>query len=85
MDIYVMDENFEALDVIDYASSVIWTKRYMAAGDFEIAVPASKQTVALLQENRFLYRHDDDAIMIIKKIQAKSTPYFQNFHFEICV
>ena len=72
MDIYVMDEDFETLDVIDYASSVIWTKRYMAAGDFEITVPACKQTVWLLQENRFLYRHDDDAIMIIKKIQAQT-------------
>jgi len=73
MDIYVMGKNFIALDVIDYSESVIWTKRYAEAGDFELVVPACAHAIALLTEDNFLARSDDDTIMVIKKVQLKTS------------
>lgn len=72
MDIYVMNRNFVILDIIDYSESVIWTKRYTEAGDFEIVVPACKHAIDLLIEDNFIARTDDDAIMIIKKVQLQT-------------
>lgn len=72
MDIYVMNRNFVILDIIDYSESVIWTKRYAEAGDFEIVVPANKRAMDLLIRANFIARTDDDAIMVIKKVQLQT-------------
>lgn len=72
MDIYIMNKNFETIEIVDFCSSVIWTKRYFEAGDFEIVLPACKEMMELMTEGNFLYRLDDDRIMIIKKIQLQT-------------
>jgi len=69
MDLYIMNKQLQALDVIDYATSVIWTTRYYEAGDFELYVRADKKTLNLLQEGNMIYRLDDKCVMIIEKIQ----------------
>ena len=42
MDIYVLDEEFKDLDVLDTYDSMIWTERYSEFGDFEIVLSGSK-------------------------------------------
>lgn len=72
MDIYVLNKSLEKIGVIDEYTSLIWTKRYYTAGDFELYVPASAALFELLQEDFYLQRTDDDRAMIIETIQLQT-------------
>lgn len=72
MDIYVYNPELERVGLIDIYQSLIWTKRYYQAGDFELYVPASSELLETLQKDNILIREDDDTIMIIEKIEIKT-------------
>ena len=72
MEIYVLDQNFNKIGVIDDYESVIWTTRYYEPGDFEIQLPASSPNVELLAEDNYLRRFDDETVMIIEKIHVET-------------
>ena len=71
MDLYVLNSEFKRLDIISYAESVIWTKRYFSVGDFEIVLPASRYLLQLFQssEERYVMRPGDPVGMIVEKVQ----------------
>lgn len=68
MDLWIYDENFKRLGVVDTAESIIWANRFRQCGDFEIYIPASAEMLELLQEDRFVGREDDDMVCIIEKV-----------------
>lgn len=59
MNIYVLDESFEIVGIIDEYISCIWTTRYFTYGDFELYVSADEELLDLLQTNRYLVRDKD--------------------------
>ena len=69
MDLYVLNSEFKRLDIISYAESVIWTKRYFSVGDFEIVLPASRYLLQLFQSNeeRYVMRPGDPVGMIVER------------------
>lgn len=78
-DIYVLNQDFQIIDIIDEYVSTIWRPSYSEIGDFEIYLGASKKAVELLKENRYVVRSMDitvengivtyKKVMIIKNIQ----------------
>lgn len=66
--VYVLDQSFQTVGVIDFASSIIWTKRYYEAGDFEVYAQCTKKAIDLLQEGFYLVREDCDMVGIIENI-----------------
>lgn len=79
-EIYVLDQSFNLIGVIDEYVSVIWRPAYYDIGDFEIYVGATDKAVALLSENRYVVRSSDidvdenenvtyKKVMIIKNIE----------------
>lgn len=54
MDMFTMNENFIAQDVVDEFFSAIWTERYSANGDVQLLVPATDVLVDRLAEGTFL-------------------------------
>lgn len=78
-DIYVLNQDFQIIDIIDEYVSTIWRPSYSDVGDFEIYLGASQKAVDLLQENRYVVRSMDitvdngivtyKKVMIIKNIQ----------------
>lgn len=72
MELYIMNQSFETIAVIDAYSSVIWTKRYFTCGDFELYLPVSLELLNTLAVGNFVYRLDDDTVMIIEKIQIST-------------
>ena len=72
MDLYILNRSFETVDIIDNAASVIWTEKYIGAGDFEIYIPAGEKAVNVLCDDYYIVRPDTDRVMIIKnsKIHA---------------
>lgn len=59
MNIYVLNESFEIVGIIDEYISCIWTTRYFTYGDFEVYVSADEELIDLLQTNRYLVREND--------------------------
>lgn len=70
MDLWIYTENFEALGIVDTATSIIWANRYRQCGDFEIYISASAAMLDLLQEDRLVIRPDDEMIGIIEQVKT---------------
>lgn len=70
MNVYVLDQNFNKIAVIDVMSSIIWTNRYYSKGDCEIYLSMSERNLDILRENYYLVRegHETNA-MIIRSIK----------------
>ncbi len=67
----VMNRNFEKLAVIDDYSSLIWSSRYYACGDFEICVPVNLENIDLFQHGNYVLREDDEHVGIVEKIMIQ--------------
>ena len=71
MDLYVMNQDMEEVDIVEGAESKVWKKCFAQPGEFEIYTAATAENVELLQEGRYVVRHDDDMIGIIEKINMQ--------------
>lgn len=54
MEVYVLDENFQTIDVLDDFESVIWTERYSPVGETKLEVGDTPKNRLLLREGLFL-------------------------------
>lgn len=68
-DIYVLDQNFDLVYVVDTYKSCIWSKRYVELGDCELYLPATPDLLNALVKDYYLIRQNDDMVCRIKKIQ----------------
>ena len=71
MDIWVLDDKYETLGIVDGYISLIWSERYNAYGDVEIYMPASKDALDLLTHGRYLWRQDSTRYMIVETIEVR--------------
>lgn len=69
MDLYIANSDFETVGLIDGYTSAIWTKRYYECGDFEISLPASSKMLSLIVPDSFIYRPDDERVMVVEGVQ----------------
>lgn len=69
IEILVYNTGLEKIGVIDYYNSLIWNKKYYEAGKFEIYIEATPATIAMLREDYYVMREDDDAVGIIENIK----------------
>lgn len=69
MDLYVLDNNYQQIAIIDDFTSLIWAKRYSQFGDCELYVQVSKDYIDILQKGNFLMRNDDDMICRIETVE----------------
>jgi len=72
VELYILDSDFEALGMIDDAESVIWTKRYFQAGEFEIYMMTTAKALGLLKIGRYVTRKDDESVGIIESLNIIS-------------
>lgn len=79
MDLYVLDEGYQAIAVIDDYRSLIWAKRYIEFGDCELYVRACDEYIDVLRKGRFLCRNDDDMVCRIRSIQLETSVDEGNF------
>lgn len=70
MDLWIYTEDFEALGIVDTATSIIWANRFRQCGDFEIYISASAAMLDLLQEDRLVIRPDDEMVGIIEQVKT---------------
>ena len=72
MNIFVLNDNFEAIDIIDSYESVIWTDRYIGYGDFEIYAPFSFDLLNKVKQDYYLTILDSDHVMIVEGVEILS-------------
>ena len=72
MDAYVMNQEFEALMLIENYESIIWVDRYLGIGDFEIFTPVFKDVVSNVVEDNYIQRRGSDRLMIVENVQIIS-------------
>ena len=72
MDLWILDENLDAIGILDTYKSMIWTDRYNECGDFEIVIPMQKSLLDTIKQDYYLWRNDSEHSMIIEKILINS-------------
>lgn len=72
MDIYVLDANFEKLDLVENFTSFIWTERWNTYGDFKLKFPYRSRNTQYLYIGRYLYIDDSRTLMRIERYERDS-------------
>lgn len=67
MNLFLLNEAFDVVDIIDTYTSLLWTVRYDEAGEFELIVPATSETLELFKLDYYLQNVESDRLMIIEK------------------
>ncbi len=80
MEIFILNEKFEKVYVLDTFESFIWTERYNGYGDFEFYTPLNQDLLNIIhevqknmqktqQKNYYISLKNNSTIMIIEKIE----------------
>ena len=72
MILYILNPELEIIKVIDSASSVIWTRRYYEAGDFEIYIKADDDIRKYLTPGNYIMRFDSDTAYVIESLKLQT-------------
>ena len=72
MNVFVMNDKFETISIIDSYESIIWTDRYIGYGDIEIYAPFSFDLLNKVKQDYYLTVLDSEHTMIIEGIEIIS-------------
>ena len=72
MDFYLMNEDFQIIDVVEGYESLIWTERYNLEGDFDISFPIGLKNLGLYQSDCYILTADSESIMIIDTNESET-------------
>lgn len=68
----VLDGAFETVGVVEGHESLIWTERFLPAGDFEIKTALTQANVNLFTVDRYLWSPVSDVLMIIEDLEMET-------------
>lgn len=72
MNIYVLDQNFTRIGVIDDYESLLWVDRYNEPGEFEIYAAVTSDILEYAVVNNYLQIAESDRVMIVEDIEIES-------------
>ena len=82
MELYVLDKNFNRLNIVDDYESVLWVDRYNKPGEFELYLGAGTKLLEYLQIGNYLTHRNSDHLMYIESIRTE-TNVEEGDHFTI--
>lgn len=74
MDLWVLDEHFETVDVLDAYDAIVWTTRYNDVGEFELTSKYNEKFVNALSMDRYVMNKISDRYMIVETVQIDHDP-----------
>lgn len=74
MDIFVVDRNYELVDVIDRYTELVWAERFRGTGDFELHLPGEAFANYDIALGSYLQLLDSDVTMIVESIEHQFDP-----------
>lgn len=72
MELYILNDNFEKVAVIDEVNSLVWKKCFNDVGYCEIYTLLDKNLLDVLQKGYYIIRQDDDMVCQIVKITIET-------------
>ena len=73
MEVFILNNHFETLGVIDYFASAIFSDNYNAMDDFELYVPVTAEALEILQINYFVFSDSQpDKFYIIDNVKIET-------------
>lgn len=69
LEFYILNKSFANVALVDNFESIIWTERYKEAGDFELLVPASSDTLVYAVHGYYLWNKKSDRLMVIEQTE----------------
>ena len=85
MDFRILNTNFEPIDTLDQYESIIWTARFIEAGDFELYTPVNERLLNAIKVGYYIFSDefynpttDRATLMIIESIEITSDPESSN-------
>lgn len=73
MNVYILNNNFERVGVIDNFESFIWTDRWSECGDFELVVTANSPYTDYLIVDNYIQIKESEHLMIIESVTFKNS------------
>jgi hypothetical protein len=71
MEVYVLDDLFRRIAVIDRYESLIWTERWQDKGDFAITIVSNRTNRGLLRTGTYLAMNESDRVMEVEYVEDK--------------
>lgn len=68
-ELYVLDDSFNTVYIVDAYESMIWTDRYRECGDFELYLSASSDALVYVEPNFYIWTKNSDRLMIVETIE----------------
>lgn len=73
MELYVVNNEFQTIDILDDFKSLIWTKRYSEFGDCELYISANLKNFTMIRIGYYLVKSDDpDMICRVESIELNT-------------
>lgn len=72
MEAMILNDELNAVSIVDTYESFIWTDRYYRYGDFELYVSMQDGLLDYIRQDYYLQSRDSEHVMIIEKIQISS-------------
>ena len=69
---YLLNSNFEKVDVIDSYESALWTDRYLEPGDFEFYIRIGEEIPSGIKLGRYVVHKDSEHVMIIEQLKIET-------------
>ena len=81
MDFRILDYNFTPIDTLDQFESVIWTTRFLEAGDFELYTPINERVLNSIRIGYYLFcdsfynkELEQAVLMVVETMEITSDP-----------
>lgn len=74
MEVYLLNKNFETIDIIDYFSSFIWSDRFCDTGDVELYIGTNYSRVNDILRDLYLTFPESEHGMIIEEKEIQTDP-----------
>lgn len=71
MELYILNKQFEVIEIIDCFTNLIWITRYSGCGECELYIKAEENLFGYLQTGHYIKKINDKECMIIESIQTK--------------
>ena len=72
MEVLFLDQQFRQVCLIDTFESLIWTERYIGAGNFDLYMPANTELLSMIKQDYYAWLKDSEQVMIVEDIQINT-------------
>jgi len=75
MELFVYDRNLTPVTVVDEISSLLWTRRYWASGEFKLLLPFTERHAAVIRIGNLIGKRGDDELGEIRYISIRKNDW----------